>query len=111
MYGTVPDGYGIRVSNITMQRLILMADPILDSVIGGLLFNNLTSAVNSLPGSRVFLYSISNFFSAFDRLEFYYYHKQNLTYYSNVLLSNINTISLEQGSLPQQLLEVCEGKF
>jgi hypothetical protein len=61
--------------------------------------------LNSVPGNRIFVYTLMNFLSTFDRLQFYYYHKQNLSYYSYILLSNVNSLALEKGDLPQSLIE------
>lgn len=43
------------------------------------MMNNFTTSVNNYPGNRIFLYTITNFMLAFDRLQFYYFHKQNLS--------------------------------
>ena len=65
--------------------------------------------MNKLPGNRIFSYTLTNFLSTFDRLQFYFFHKQNLTYYSYVLLSNANELALERGSLPQNLIDNCDS--
>ena len=71
---------------------------------GDIMFNNLTSGLNAVPGSRVFFYTILNFLSTFDRLQFYYFHKQNLTYYSEILLSNANALNINKGSFLQRTI-------
>ena len=77
-----------------------------------LLSNNFTSSMNAVPGSRIFAYSLTNFLVNFDRLQFYYYHKHNLTFYSEIFLSKINTMQIEKGSITQRLLESCnDTKF
>jgi hypothetical protein len=45
----------------------------------------------------------------FDRLRLYYFHRHNLTYYSDLLLSNIQTLALDQGSLTQDVINDCEA--
>ena len=47
----------------------------------------------------------------FDRLQLYYYHRQNLTVYSKMLLSSINSIANDRGTLYQQLLQDCNHTF
>ena len=69
--------------------------------------NNFTGSMNSVPGGRVFSYTLMSFLSAFDRLQFYYYHQHNLTEYSNILLSSVATMAIERGSLVESLLEGC----
>ena len=73
--------------------------------------NNVTSSLNSLPGSRVYFSAILGFLSTFDRLQYYYYHRQNLTYFSERLLSSINTMALERGSLLQNLIKDCDNSL
>ena len=72
---------------------------------------NFTESVNLFPGSRVFTYSLTNFLLTFDRLQFYYYHNQNLTYSSYILLHNANKMSLERGSITQKLVESSDNDF
>ena len=108
MFGAPPDGYGVLVSNVKMQKIMLITNPWFEDLIGSIMFNNYTSNLNSVPGNRVFFYTLTNFLATFDRLQFYFYHKQNLTYYSKILLSNVNTISLDRGSLTQKMIENCE---
>lgn len=52
--------------------------------------NNITTIMNQMPGNRVFLNVIMNQYRLIDRMQFYYYHQLNLSYYSDVFLSNIN---------------------
>ena len=73
------------------------------------MFNNFTSSLNLVPGSRIFTYTLTNFMTAFDRLQFYYFHKQNLSYYSEVMLSNVNALAVDRGSALQKLLEYCNS--
>jgi hypothetical protein len=72
-----------------------------------LMLNNYTQALNKIPGSRIFAYTLTNFLSAFDRLQFYYYHEQNLSYYSEILVSNVNTLIVDKGSIGQTILYSC----
>ena len=92
--GTPRGGYGILVSNIKMQKLVPTQDSTLEGLTNSLFWNNMTDNLNSLPGSRIFLSSILGFLSAFDRLQFYYFHRQNLSFYSEKLLSNVNKMAL-----------------
>lgn len=41
--------------------------------------NTIVRNVNSLPGSRIFLKFIMDFNLNFDRLQLYYFHRQNFT--------------------------------
>lgn len=66
------------------------------------MLNDFTRTLNSVPGNRIFLSAIMNFLITFDRLQLYYFHRHNLSYYSNVLLANINTLETEKSSLLQQ---------
>ena len=71
------------------------------------MMNNFTQGVNSYSGNRMFLYTITNFMLTFDRLQFYYFHRHNLTEYSNMLLSNVNVLAEERGQLFQRFLRSC----
>jgi hypothetical protein len=48
--------------------------------------NKLMKMSNSIPGGRIYLKIILDFFPNFDRLQFYYFHKQNFTYYAQYFL-------------------------
>ena len=69
--------------------------------------NNFTTGTNTFPGNRIFFFTITNFMRTFDRMQFYYFHKNNLSEYSTILLSNINTLAEERGQLPQTLIRSC----
>jgi hypothetical protein len=71
------------------------------------MLNNLTFFLNAVPGNRVFFYVLTNFMITFDRLQLYYFHRQNLTYYSEALLSNADTLVTERGSYLQMLFQSC----
>ena len=71
----------------------------------------MTDKLNSIAGSRIFLSTILSFLSTFDRLQFYYFHRQNLSYYSEKLLSNVNKMALERGSLIQDLVQNCDNSL
>ena len=74
-----------------------------------IMLNNITQTLNQIPGNRIYLFLIMNFFSVFDRLQFYYYHRQQQTASAEVFLSGINTMALERGSLLQNILNNCEN--
>ncbi len=44
--------------------------------------------LNQYPGSRVFFMFLMNFNINLDRLQFYYFHHQNFTEYSLILIEN-----------------------
>ena len=73
--------------------------------------NPITKAVNSVPGNRMIFYSVMSFMITFDRLQFYYFHRHNLTEASTVLLSNIDTMVKDRGQLPQTFLENSEASI
>ena len=73
--------------------------------------NAITKAVNSIPANRMLFYSVMSFMITFDRLQFYYYHRQNLTESSTALLSNIDTMVQDRGQLPQTILENCDASI
>lgn len=75
------------------------------------MLNNLTTTLNTVPGSRIFVYTFMNFLSTFDRLQFYYFHRQNLSYYSYILLSNVNTLAQDRGNILQGWVEDCSFPF
>ena len=77
-----------------MQELLPIQDSSLHALTEYLFWNNVTNKLNSLPGSRIYFYSILNYLSSFDRLQFYYFHRQNLSYYSERILSSINRMAL-----------------
>jgi hypothetical protein len=58
------------------------------------IFNNLTTTLNKIPGSRIFFHTLSGYMLTFDRLQFYYYHRNNLTFYSELLLGNVDALAL-----------------
>jgi hypothetical protein len=45
------------------------------------------------------------FYKNFDRLEFYYYHKYNLTVMSKIFLSSIYAMQQSKGTLIQTIAE------
>ena len=61
-------GNGIMASNIKLQRLVPTRDNNFEALLNNTLLNNATSVLNSLPGCRIYFYSVLNFLSAFDRL-------------------------------------------
>lgn len=67
--------------------------------------NNATTFINQLPGSRIFLNFLANQYRLLDRMEFYYYHHQNFTFYSEIFLSNVSTMMREKGSIFQILIQ------
>ena len=103
---TAPDAVGAHLSHVSLRKMTLL-DEEFAAVMDALLLNNFTSSMNAVPGSRIFTYTLTNFLVNFDRLQFYYYHKQNLSYYSEIFLSNINTMQIEKGSITQNLLKSC----
>ena len=60
-----------------------------------------------VPGNRIFIKSLTDYLLTFDRLEFYYLHKQNLSEYSSILFNNAHSIALDKGSLVQKMIEKC----
>ena len=56
--------------------------------------NRLTLYANEIPGDRIFLRAFTDHMITFDRLRFYYFHRQNLTQYSTIMLSNINKLKI-----------------
>lgn len=61
------------------------------------LLYSFTEGINKFPGNRVFLETLTDYLITFDRLQFYFYHKQNLTQNSYALLANVNTLTMEKG--------------
>lgn len=80
--------------------MALMSDSVL---------NNLTTTLNKMPGSRVFFHTLSGNMLTFDRLQFYYFHRHNLSVYSFILLSDINALAFERGSVIQGALQDCSN--
>ena len=97
------DAIGAHLSHVSVRKMTLF-DEEFAAAMDALLLNNVTSSMNAVPGSRIFTYTLTNFLVNFDRLQFYYYHKQNLSYYAEIFLSNINTMQIEKGSITQKLL-------
>ena len=117
---TINDTFGSYLGDIQLKQLILIegsnaALVPLSSTLGSVrviaspLLDNVTGSINKLPGNRIFAKTLSGFLLAFDRMQFYYFHQQNLTFYSEILLSNANKFALERGSLPQELIEGCSS--
>lgn len=126
-FGTVPEGLGVLLIGVFLQELVPIPSPptppptppatptstsSTDStalaVFNGIMLNNFTTGTNSFPGNRIFLYTITNFMLTFDHLQFYYFHRHNLSYYSDILLSNTYTLAEERGQFPQRLLRNCD---
>jgi hypothetical protein len=70
-----------------------------------MMFNIFTKTINSVPGSRVVFNGLLSFFSNFDRLELYYYHQQNSSYYSTIFLKAINLLEQEKGILVENIIK------
>ena len=92
MFNTVPDRNGIAILHVSLQELIVpksqgneiigdsTGDTLLNELIFILLDNNAVSFINKIPGNRIFFNWLADYIRSFDRLRFYYYHHQNLTY-------------------------------
>ena len=100
MFGGTPNGSGYYITAVKMKQLIKIN-------VGDFSNNPLTSTTNLLPAPRVFLKAFTMNLVAFDRLRFYYFHRHNLSVFSNALLSGAYNLSLEQGSMLQNLMEDC----
>ena len=50
-----------------------------------------------------------NFLLAFDRLQLYYFHRHNLSFYATLLLSSANALEFQEGSLVQNFFQSCEA--
>jgi len=111
----VKDYYGFFLSGVFLQRLVPIEIPETNNHLTatGLekaISNEIITSLNKLPGNRIFLRALTDHMITFDRLRFYYFHRQNLTYYSNILLSNVNTFGLDQGSLCQDIFQSCTAE-
>lgn len=74
-------------------------------IISIIMLNSFIRTLNSVPGNRIYLSAVMSFLVTFDRLHLYYFHHHNLSYYSNILLSNINTLETEKSSILHQVLQ------
>lgn len=100
------DCWGTVITNVSIFRKIYpFKDASFESFIELMMNNNVTTIMNQLPGNRIFLNVIMNQYRLIDRMQFYYYHQLNLSYYSDVFLSNVNEMALEKGSLLQVILQ------
>lgn len=103
MYGPNPDTYGPHIFLASLQYLIPIKTTttnILDNLLpSDVILNKFTTFLNTIPGNRIFIYTLTNFLTTFDRLQFYYYHQHNLTQYSEMLLGSVNKLELDRGSL------------
>ena len=76
------------------------------------MFNNsYVSSLNSIPGSRVFFSFLMNFYISFDRLQFYYFHKQNFTQYAQIFLSSVHYFQEAKGSLAEMSIRMISFKY
>ena len=87
------NSYQNKKNNVTENKM-------LESIINKN-FYNYPRILNKIPGGRYVFYSILGFISPFDRLHLYFYHPQNLTYYSRLLLETAKDITEETGGLTQ----------
>lgn len=92
--GAVLSGGGINIMEVSVQQVLSTSEK--EAVINGLLdfiiTNEAATSINKLPGSRIIVSCVADFMKIFDRLQFYYYHHQNLTYYSTMLLTVVNSV-------------------
>jgi hypothetical protein len=106
------DGMGIYLDNVNLQEVIqnstttgtfdenvglLMEGSLL--LLRSMVNNSFNSILNQLPGSRIVLGYLMGFNIEIDRLQFYYYHKQNLTEYATIFLEAIYIFKQQQGSM------------
>lgn len=100
--GGPSDGFGIFVDKVSLQEIIItqnagsnssqapsnnssvlsgkfLDDTVVSKILNSLSSNGYSKILNQLPGSRVFCSYLVNFYIDFDRLQFYYLHKQNVT--------------------------------
>ena len=65
--------------------------------------------MNTVPGNRILAETFMNFFSIFDRLQFYYYHNCTYSENSDTFLFKVNEFALEKGAVVQNTLEDYEN--
>ena len=112
---TINDTFGSYLGGVEVREMIPIYP--LSEMLGPLaplsypLLEQTTGSINKIPGNRIFFETLSDFLISFDRLQFYFYHRHNLTYNSYLLLSNINKMAIERGSLTQELFESCDASF
>ena len=71
--------------------------------------NGASKLINKVPGNRILLNFITQFFSFFDRLYLYYYHHQNNTFYAQYFLSVSAQFNQNKSTMTQTLLQMCEN--
>ena len=101
-FGGAADMQGPIITGVIVQELVPQA---LYTVVD--IIDKVTVGTNNMPGNRIFFYALTSFMTSFDRLQLYYFHRQNISEYSNILLSTVNTISDDRGQLPQKILRNC----
>lgn len=81
------DGKGIYLDNVYLQKVIpetVIVNPDYFKksstlMLSAMINNTFNSIINEMPGSRIFFNQLLSFNINLDRLQFYYYHKQNFT--------------------------------
>lgn len=67
--------------------------------------NSFASTLNYIPGTRIVGNFLMRFYKNFDRLEFYYYRRQNLTIFADIFLSSIFNMQQEKGTMLEMLVD------
>lgn len=102
MRGTA-DSSGVMIDEVELRKITV--DDQLNTILSAMMFNIFTKTINSVPGSRVVFNGLLSFFSNFDRLELYYYHRQNNSYYSTIFLKAINLLEQQKGILVENIIK------
>ena len=75
----VPNSTQALSTNSSAVSGTYFSDNIASTILVSLTNNSYNKILNQLPGSRIFCSYLMNFYIDFDRLQFYYFHKQNFT--------------------------------
>ena len=93
MHGYTPNAVGAHVGLVSLTEFFTYDTSTNDNaqpssylaeleLFQDVMTNQFSSHLNAIPGNRIVFHTLTNYLVSFDRLQFYYYHKQNLTEYS-----------------------------
>lgn len=91
-------------TQISNETILSTDDLIASAVISAILNNTFASTLNQIPGSRIIGNLLMRFYKNFDRLEFYYFHIENKTIFSDMFLKAISDMQQEKGTLIQAII-------
>jgi hypothetical protein len=97
------DVFGFSINNVS---LIAITENEIDLILSATIFHPIATTMIEVPGYKTLFGDLASLFVNFDRIQFYYYHNRNYSFYSNLLLSKINNINNVKGTSFREIFKL-----